>query len=139
MRVSLVPRPARVKATAASTDQDEDDDDDDAKSRQAARAALEPRFEEILRLVQVAVERYLADRKLTSDTADQGFPARAEMSGDYYLGSVDYGAGYDGHGRVSVMVHCLDVRSQDYLGLDVSLYVDSQGDLQLAAIESSCI
>lgn len=135
MNVTRVPNPVWAGPTMTETVLE--------SGGERAQAILAPRFIEVLGLIQDAVEEYVNDAQLAVETSEQGFPARAEMSGNYYVADVSYDVWSDEEEsveRVTMMTHFMNVDdAEDYLGLEVRVCLGASGALELFAIESSSI
>ncbi len=59
---------------------------------------------------------------------EDGFPLRARVSGEYYLGDRFYQS-EDGEHMMSVSLHCLDHIGEDYVGMEMFVYLsDGQSE-----------
>jgi hypothetical protein len=123
--MTLIDRPAWAHPFERSVDQEF------GEENWARALALR---EAIMAIVQQATQDYIDDPLLTSDKAEQGFPSRDKLTGEYYISHESYWVndepwfpkvGRQREYRFSFMVHCLEHLwhenqvSQDYLGLDV--------------------
>jgi hypothetical protein len=84
----------------------------------------------MLKVVHNEVENYLNEPGLYYDGDEDGFPNRAQMTGEYYVSDETYESkvGPPWY-RIAVQCHCLGRRvpgrgANDYLGLEVWLRCD---------------
>jgi hypothetical protein len=124
-------------------------DMDDPGAEEAYRA-FHKDYDAALRLVQEEVEKYVNDDDLTGATEeDREFPARSQMTGEYYLGYEMYEAReFNGRGCYCYVVQacCLEKKwapkqkTFDYLGLEVriNLWKDT-GKMEVDGVNHSVI
>ena len=106
---------------------------DDAFGEENLKLALDQR-DAILAVVHGAVQHYIDHPSLTFEKAEEGFPSRDRLTGEYYISHESYKVddepwfpkvGRQREYRFSFMVHCLEHLwhenqvDQDYLGLEV--------------------
>lgn len=100
--------------------------------------------EELLALLQQAVQGYIDDPRLVADLDAEMFPGLDRLTGEYYISSESYGIatlGLAGNYWVSISTHCLQPGGSDHLGLEVhftasipDLFLKFHGDIDSSVI-----
>lgn len=115
-----------------------------------ARAAFRPLLPAVYDLIHQAIEQYVnGDRTYPEDDEeDLDFPARARMTGDYYLEAPVYSVCTHGdHQSYSITVQANLIERKlveswpdgDYLGLDVNIVFDETHPLQISGVHSKVL
>lgn len=105
---------------------------------------LNERWSEILLNVQKEIWKYINDDNLCFKDELELFPNRNKLSGDYYIDSVSY-VKHVGPLGFKIIISArltekLGNSEEDYLGLEVTLFVKSEkDDFEVLGIDSSCI
>lgn len=99
---------------------------------------------EILSDVQKEIWKYINDDNLCFVDETELFPMRNRLSGNYYIDSVSYSKHVDPIGFQIIvstrLTEKLGNSEEDYLGLEVTLFIKSERDaFEVWGIDSSCI
>ena len=102
------------------------------------------RWNEVLLIVHQEIAKYVNDDNLCFDDHDNLFPVRSRLTGNYYLDCVSYIKHINPIGfqiKVNIrMTEPIQDGEDDYLGLDVTIFTQSENDIfEVWGVDSSSI
>lgn len=105
---------------------------------------LMEKWSEILSNVHKEIWKYINDDNLCFVDEPESFPMRNRLCGNYYIDSVSYSKHVDPVGFQIIVstrfTEKLGNSEEDYLGLEVTLFIKSERDtFEVWGIDSSCI